>query len=173
MAPEFADDQRESPELRRHSSDGNGSESHSDGEDYGEGESDMDGDDDKSGCTRASLDYKPAKIGDRTAAPRDGHDLSSLGSEGRSGINLGAPDDSANPFKDEAVWEAPPAIVMESPENNAYLIEAGITGLDIEMMRLESQEDCQRLKTAFRLYFPRLMASIVRILLHKGEEPLA
>ena len=28
-------------------------------------------------------------------------------------------------------------------------------------------------KTAFRLYFPRLMASIVRILLHKGEEPLA
>ena len=41
------------------------------------------------------------------------------------------------------------------------------------MMSLETREDSETLKTKCRIYFPRLMADITKILLHKKEEKLA
>ena len=40
-------------------------------------------------------------------------------------------------------------------------------------MSVETDEELERLKTKLRFKFPSLMANIVLILLHKGEEDLA
>lgn len=58
---------------------------------------------------------------------------------------------------------------MNDENNEDYLRQRGITGLDVEMMKLETEEDADRLCNAFRLYFPVFMASIVKILLFKKE----
>ena len=62
---------------------------------------------------------------------------------------------------------------MNDENNEAYLRQRGITGFDIETMRLETEEDVGRLCSAFRLHFPSFMANIAKILLYKGEEKLA
>ena len=62
---------------------------------------------------------------------------------------------------------------MSDENHQAYLRERGITGRDIEVMVLETDEQAQKLKNAFRLFFPCLMANIIKVLLCKNEEKLA
>lgn len=62
---------------------------------------------------------------------------------------------------------------MSDENHEDYLRQRGITGLDIENMRLETEEDGLKLKNLFRIHFPCLMANIVKILLYKKEENLA
>ena len=49
----------------------------------------------------------------------------------------------------------------------------GVTGQVVELMELKSEEDMRELKKSFRINFPCLMATIVKVLLFKGEEKLA
>jgi len=90
-----------------------------------------------------------------------------------SQVNLGAQDDSQNPFTEQSIAQRPPEIRMNDENNEAYLRQRGITGLDIETMLFESEEDAEKLKSMFRIQFPCLMANIVKILLFKKEEKLA
>ena len=41
----------------------------------------------------------------------------------------------------------------------------GVTGLDIETIEIETEEEMERLKKNFRLNFPMLMTNILKILL--------
>lgn len=85
-------------------------------------------------------------------------------------INLGAPDDSQNPFifENEIVTPAP-IVKMNNKSHEAYLEEAQVSGLDIELTQFKTIEDIQRLKTNLRLRFPVFMANIIKILLFRGE----
>ena len=62
---------------------------------------------------------------------------------------------------------------MNSKAQEEYLDERGVTGHDLEMCEITNLEDMKKLRTAFRLKFPCLMANIVRILLYQKEEKLA
>ena len=91
----------------------------------------------------------------------------------QSQIFVGANDDSECPFVASATVQRPPEITMSDANHQAYLRERGITGYDIETTLLETPEAAQKLKNAFRLYFPCLMANIIKVLLFKKEEKLA
>jgi len=54
-----------------------------------------------------------------------------------------------------------------------WLKQVGVTGLDMEMTQMETDEDVQRLKKGLRLRFPLFITNVCRILLYRGEEKLA
>jgi hypothetical protein len=47
-----------------------------------------------------------------------------------------------NPFTEQGTALRPPEIRMNDENHEDYLRQRGITGLDIENMRLETEEDC-------------------------------
>ena len=51
--------------------------------------------------------------------------------------------------------------------------QIGVTGQVVELLHLNDDEDMEILKNSFRLNFPVLMATIVKILLYRKEEKLA
>ena len=65
--------------------------------------------------------------------------------------------------------EKPPKIIMDKDQEKEYLRGQGITGQDVELMSLETDEDLERLKTKLRFKFPCLMANVVLILLYRKE----
>ena len=69
--------------------------------------------------------------------------------------------------------DSPPMISMDVDVEKDYLRDQGITGRDVELMSVETDEELERLKTKLRFKFPNLMAKIILILLHKEEEILA
>lgn len=63
---------------------------------------------------------------------------------------------------------------MNNDKNQeAFLEEIGLTGEDIEMCELETEEDIQKLKNSLRLRFPVFISNIIKILLYKEEINLA
>jgi hypothetical protein len=53
------------------------------------------------------------------------------------------------------------------------LKQIGVTGSDIEMVSIQTDDDIKQLKDSLRLRFPVLMATIIKILLYRGEVALA
>ena len=51
--------------------------------------------------------------------------------------------------------------------------QIGLTGLDIEFVAIETEDDIKELKNSMRLRFPVLMATIIKILLFRKEVGLA
>ena len=51
--------------------------------------------------------------------------------------------------------------------------DIGVTGQVVELVELKDENDMEELKRSFRLNFPCLMATIVKVLLYKEEEKLA
>ncbi len=51
--------------------------------------------------------------------------------------------------------------------------QIGVTGSDIEMVSIQTDDDIKQLKDSLRLRFPVLMATIIKILLYRGEVALA
>jgi hypothetical protein len=66
-----------------------------------------------------------------------------------------------------------PKFKMADDKQQAYLKVKNITGLDVELCSLETDEDILTLKNSFRLRFPVLMATIAKILLFRDEKKLA
>ena len=54
-----------------------------------------------------------------------------------------------------------------------YAETVGVTGKDIELIEIETDEQMVKLKTQFRLHFPVLMSNILKVLLFNEEERLA
>lgn len=54
-----------------------------------------------------------------------------------------------------------------------YLQSKGLSGYEIELTKIETVQQIQKIKAGFQLRFPRWMAIITQILLFKEEIPLA
>ena len=93
--------------------------------------------------------------------------MTSLRSSQASGINLCNDDDGLGDIDPENATFLIPSVKMGDSKQRAFLKEIGITGKDIELMTLDTEEDMMTLKNALRLRFPVLMSSIIKVLLFR------
>ena len=86
-------------------------------------------------------------------------------SQDQTGINFGHPEDSlCQKWRVGDVIVAP-KIPFQANDQYEYMEHEGVTGLDIETIEIETEEEMERLKKNFRLNFPMLMTNILKILL--------
>ena len=62
---------------------------------------------------------------------------------------------------------------MQTKEHDAFLFQQDISGIEMEMISLETDQELEDLKNALRLWFPIFCSNIVKILLFRDEEKLA
>ena len=151
-------DERLDPEVDHISND----DDDDDDDDFGEGEGESEKDEKSvSGGSRSSIkEFQSHMIGQN-------YDILDCTTPNFSGLTM------VGMNAQEHDIERPPRIVMDADHDKDYLRVQGITGKDIELMSVETDEELERLKNKLRFKFPSLMANIALILLHKEEENLA